>query len=195
LKKASHIAILIMPGGKERREQENRKLARCVAETSEVSKTSEISEWKGECMKAEGTIVINASPEKVWPYLVEPEKVLLWSSTYQKYEYAGDQHDGAGTRYYLEEKAGGPLMKINFEAMEWEENKALTLRMVSGEGVKAYQQTYRLEKLEQGCQLAFMEEVELPMGFIGKIIGSLAEGMSKATIKEIQLKLKALVEA
>jgi uncharacterized protein YndB with AHSA1/START domain len=146
-------------------------------------------------MKAQGIIVINAPPEKVWPYLVEPEKVLLWSSTYKKYEYVGDQHSGVGTRIYLEEKAGGPLMKINFESIEWEENKALTLRMVSGTGVKAYKQTYRLEKLEQGCQLSFMEEVELPMGFIGKIIGLLGEGMSKATIKEIQQKLKALVEA
>jgi uncharacterized protein YndB with AHSA1/START domain len=145
-------------------------------------------------MKAEGTIVLNAPAEKVWPYLVEPEKVLLWSSTYKKYEYAGDQHSGVGTRYYLEEKGGGPLMKINFEATEWIDNQALTLRMLSGQGVKAYQQTYRLEKLEQGCQLAFMEEVELPMGFLGKMLGALAEGMSKATIKQIQLKLKALVE-
>jgi hypothetical protein len=40
-----------------------------------------------------------------------------------------------------------------------------------------------------------MEEVELPMGFIGKIIGFFVEGMSKATIKKIQQKLKSLVEA
>jgi hypothetical protein len=40
-----------------------------------------------------------------------------------------------------------------------------------------------------------MEEVELPMGFIGKIIGFLGEGMSKATLKKIQQKLKSLVEA
>jgi uncharacterized protein YndB with AHSA1/START domain len=146
-------------------------------------------------MKAQGSIIMHAAPEKVWPYLVEPEKVLQWCSTYRKFEYAGDQHSGVGSRIYLEEQAGGPLMKINFEAAEWEQNKTLVLRMVSGSGVKSYHQTYRLEKVEQGCQLSFMEEVELPMGFIGKIIGLIGEGMSKATIQKIQLKLKSLVEA
>ena len=146
-------------------------------------------------MKAQGSVVINASPEKVWPYLVEPEKVLLWSSTYKKYEYVGDQRSGVGTRIYLEEKAGGPLMKINFEADEWVDNQTLTLRMVSGTGVKSYRQSYRLEIVAQGCQLSFMEEVELPMGFLGKIIGLLGEGMSKSTIIKIQQKLKSLVEA
>ena len=146
-------------------------------------------------MKAEGSIVINAAPEKTWPYLVEPEKVLQWSSTYQKFEYIGDQHSGVGTKIYIEEKAGGPLMKMNFEATAWEENKALTLRMVSGSGVKSYTQNYRLEKVEQGCKISFMEEVELPMGFIGKFIGFLGEGMSRATLKKVQQKLKALVEA
>src|SRR5512137_184864 len=145
LKKAGEIAILTMPGGKERRGFGNRKIVpdRSKCSSIEVERPAFIR--KGECMKAEGTIVLNAPPEKVWPYLVEPEKVLLWSSTYKKYEYTGDQHSGVSTRYYLEEKAGGPLMKINFESIAWEDNKALTLRMVSGEGVKAYQQTYRLE--------------------------------------------------
>ncbi len=146
-------------------------------------------------MKAEGTIVINAAPEKIWPYLVEPEKVLLWSSTYKKFEYTGEQHSGVGARIYLEEEAGGPPMKINFEVTEWENNKSLTLQMVSGSGVKSYKQTYQLEKVEPGCQLSFMEEVELPMGFIGKIIGLLGEGMSRSTIRKIQQKLKSLVEA
>jgi uncharacterized protein YndB with AHSA1/START domain len=146
-------------------------------------------------MKAQGFIVINAPPEKVWPYLVEPEKVLQWSSTYKKFEFIGDQHSGVGTKIYIEEKGGGPLMKINFEAIEWEENKTLVLRMVSGSGVKSYKQDYRLEQVEQGCKLSVMEEVQLPMGFIGKFIGFLGEGMSKATLKKVQEKLKALVEA
>ena len=146
-------------------------------------------------MKVQGSIVINAPPEKIWPYLVEPEKVLQWSSTYKKFEYVGEQHSGVGTKIYIEEKAGGPLMKINFEAIAWEDNKTLALQMVSGTGVKAYKQTYRLENVAEGCRLTFMEEVEFPMGFLGKIIGLLAEGTSKSTIEKIQQKLKTLVEA
>ena len=146
-------------------------------------------------MKAQGSIVITAPPEKIWPYLVEPEKVLLWSSTYKEYEYAGEQHSGVGTKYYLEEQAGGPLMKITFQAKEWEVNKKLALKMISGSGVKDYEQVYSLEKTPQGSQLDFVEKVEMPMGLLGKLIGLLAEGMSAKTITKIQLKLKELVEA
>ncbi len=146
-------------------------------------------------MKAQGSIVVNAPAEKIWPYLVEPEKVLLWSSTYKKYEYKGDQHSGVGTHLYLEEATGGPLVKADFEATVWEDCKGLVLHMVSGSGVKRYQQTYRLEPVDQGCRLTFEEVIELPWGVFGRIIGLLGEGGSKSTIKKIQLKLKSLVEA
>jgi uncharacterized protein YndB with AHSA1/START domain len=146
-------------------------------------------------MKAAGSIDIHAAPEKVWPYLFEPEKVLLWCHTYQKYEYTGDRRGELGSRFYVEEKAGGPLMKYTFEAAEWEENRKLTQKMISGTGVKAYQQTMLLEALPDGCRFTFMEDVELPMGFLGRLIGLLGEGMSRAAIKKMQEKLKSVVEA
>ena len=146
-------------------------------------------------MKAQESIILNVAPEKVWPYLFEPEKVMLWSSTYQKYEIVGEPHGGLGSRIYIEEKAGGPLMKYTFETTGWEENKKLTMRMISGSGVKAYQQTLQLDKVEAGCQFSFMEEVELPMGLLGKIIGFLGEGMSHSTLRKMLKKLKSLVEA
>lgn len=146
-------------------------------------------------MKVQESIHLLALPEKVWPYLFQPEKVLKWCLTYQKYDYEGEKHTGLGTRFNIEEKAGGPLMKFTFEIIEWEENRKLTVKMISGTGVKAYQQTMLLEKLEEGCRFTFSEEVELPMGFIGKIIGFIGEGMSRSTARKMLLKLKSLVEA
>jgi hypothetical protein len=146
-------------------------------------------------MHAQESIVLLAASEKVWPFLFEPEKVLQWCLTYQKYQYSGEQHSGVGTRFYVEEKAGGPLMKYTFEATEWEQNRKLTQKMISGTGVKAYQQNLLLEPQEQGCRFTFSEEVELPMGFLGRIIGSLAEGMSRSTLRKMLSTLKTLVEA
>ena len=146
-------------------------------------------------MKAQGSIEIAVLPERIWPYLVKPELVLLWSSTYKKYEYAGEQQEGVGTKYYLEEQAGGPLMKITFEVKEWESYKKLYLKMISGSGVNDYHQMYTLEQTPTGSKLNFVEMVEMPMGFLGKLIGLLAEPMSVKTITKIQLKLKGLVEA
>jgi len=146
-------------------------------------------------MKIQKAIEINAPPEKIWPFFVEPEKVLQWYSTFRKFEYTGSQHSGVGTLVYIEEQAGGPLMKLNFEATEWEQNTKLALRMVSGSGVKSYNQIWLLENIPSGSRFTFTEEIELPMGIIGKLLGLIAQKMSEATVDKIQFKLKTLAEA
>jgi uncharacterized protein YndB with AHSA1/START domain len=146
-------------------------------------------------MRVQKSIDISAPTERVWPFFVDPEKILQWCITYQKFEYAGDRRSGVGIPVYVEEQAGGSLMKIHFEATEWKENEKLAWRMVSGTGVKSYRQVYSLESIPPGSRFTFMEEVELPMGIIGKLIGIIAERMSKATVDKMLLKLKALAEA
>ena len=146
-------------------------------------------------MRVKKAIEINALPEKIWPFFVEPEKVLQWYSTFRRFEYTSNHRSGVGTPIYIEEQAGGSLMKIHFEATEWEENAKLALRMVSGSGVKSYKQVWLLEITSSGSRFTFMEEIELPMGIIGKLIGLIAQRMSEATVSKIQLKLKALAEA
>lgn len=146
-------------------------------------------------MKGKKTIEISAPPEKIWPFFVEPEKVLQWYSTFRKFEYTGDQRSGEGTMIYIEEQAGGLLMKLNFRVTEWKENEKLALRMVSGTGVKAYEQAWLLEATPSGSRFTFMEEIELLMGIIGKLIGLFVGRSSAATVDKIQSRLKSLVEA
>ena len=67
---------------------------------------------KGKNMKIQRAIEINAPPEKIWPFFVEPEKVLQWCITFKKFEYANDQQSGKGTSLYIEEEAGGRLSKM-----------------------------------------------------------------------------------
>lgn len=146
-------------------------------------------------MKVQKSIEINASPERIWPYFVEPEKVLHWCITYKRFEYTSDQRSGAGTPLYIEEQAGGGLTKMQFKVTEWEENAKLTLQMVSGASYKSYRQEFTLEPIQSGSRFTFMEELILPYGIFGKLIGLLAERMSSATVDKMFLKLKTLVEA
>jgi len=146
-------------------------------------------------MRVQKAIEINAPPERIWPFFVEPEKVLQWYSTFRRFDYTSNQRSGVGTLFYIEEQAGGPLMKIHFETTEWKENEKLALRMVSGSGVKSYKQVWLLETIPSGSRFTFMEEIEFPFGIIGKFIGLIAQRMSEATVSKIQLKLKALAEA
>jgi len=53
-------------------------------------------------MKVQSSSDIAAPPQKVWPFLVEPEKILKWCITYQKFEYTGAQHSGVGSAFYLD---------------------------------------------------------------------------------------------
>lgn len=145
-------------------------------------------------MKVQKSIEITAPPEKIWPYLVEPDKILKWCITFVKFEYTGEQRSGVGATFYLEEKAGGPLMKLNFRITEWIENEKFAFSMTSGNFVKDYNQSWTVQAILSGSRFTFMEEVVLPYGIIGKIMGPLAQRGSEATVKKMLPKLKSLAE-
>jgi len=146
-------------------------------------------------MKVQRSIEIAAPPEKIWPFLVEPEKILKWCITFKKFEYTSEQRSGVGTPFYIEEKAAGPLMKLNFAVTDWIENERLAFSMTSGTGVKGYEQSWTVEATPSGSRFTFMENVELPFGIIGKLIGPLVQRSSGATVEKMLAKLKSLAEA
>jgi len=146
-------------------------------------------------MKVQGVIDIAAPPQKVWPFLVEPEKIMKWVFTYQKFEYTGAQRSGVGSTFYLEEKAGGPLTKLNFTVTEWEQNARLACKMTSGNFLKGYEQKMTLEAIPSGCRFTFAEDVKLPYGVIGSMMGFFGKSSSQAHVKEMLAKLKSLAEA
>ncbi len=146
-------------------------------------------------MRVRKSIEIAAPPEKVWPYFVEPEKVLQWCTTFRRFEYTGAQHGGVGTPLYIEEQAGGRLSKMQFEVTQWRENERLGLRMVSGASYPRYVQEYSLEPCPVGSRCTFEEEIELPYGVLGKLVGLVAERGSAATVTKMEAKLKKLAEA
>ena len=51
---------------------------------------------KGDKMKVKKAIEVNAPPEKIWPFFVEPAKVLQWCVTFKRFEYTTDQRSGVG---------------------------------------------------------------------------------------------------
>lgn len=146
-------------------------------------------------MKVQKSIDIAAPPNRVWAFFIEPEKVLQWCITFKKFEYTGNQRSGKGTPLYIEEEAGGRLSKMQFEVTEWKENEKLALRMVSGGNYKSYEQCFSAEATPSGSKVSFMEEIILPYGVIGKLIGAIAQGVSNATVDKMFAKLKVLAEA
>jgi uncharacterized protein YndB with AHSA1/START domain len=150
---------------------------------------------KGDEMKVQKAIEINAPPKKIWSFFVEPKKVLQWYSTFRRFEYTSNQRSGVGTPLYIKEQAGGGLTKMQFEVTEWKENEKLALQMVSGANYGSYDQLWSLEPISLGSRFTFMEEIIFPHGVIGKLIGLIAQRMSAATADKILTKLKTLAEA
>ncbi len=146
-------------------------------------------------MSVQKSIESTAPPKRIWPFFVEPEKIMQWSVTFKKFEYTSNQHSGVGTPIYIEEQAGGPTMKMNFQITEWKENERIALRMVSGTNIKSYKLDWSIEPTPTGSRVCFIEEVELPYGVIGKLVGRIQEYISAATIDKMLSKLKTLAEA
>ena len=146
-------------------------------------------------MKVQKSIEIAAPPEKIWPFLVKPDKILKWCITFKKFEYTSEQQSGAGTTFYLEEKAGGPFMKLNFTITEWVKDKRVGFNMTSGNFLKGYNQSWIVENTPAGSRFTFMEEVKLPYGIIGKIMEFFGKRGSETTVGKMLSELKSLAEA
>ncbi|MFC1886859.1 SRPBCC family protein [Thermodesulfobacteriota bacterium] len=145
-------------------------------------------------MKVEKTIEISVAPEKIWPFLVDPTKIVMWFDSFKKCEYVNEKHAGAGTTYYVEEKVPGPLRKINFEAIVWNENESLALEMTSGKNVNSYVIRWNLKATQPGTTFHFVEEIGMPFGVIGKILGVLGQSTADKMVEGMLIKLKNLSE-
>ncbi|HEX9976346.1 MAG TPA: SRPBCC family protein [Dehalococcoidales bacterium] len=146
-------------------------------------------------MKVQRSIEIAAPPAKIWLFLIEPEKILKWFNLLRKFEYTGDKRSGVGTTFYYEEKSSGQLMKLNYAVTEWVENKKLAFGVTSG-SLKKDDQVWSIEAIPSGSRFTMFEDLEMPMGIIGKIIGALFGGMMIGkNMEKILANLKSLAEA
>ena len=146
-------------------------------------------------MKVEKSIKISAPPEKIWPFLIDAEKIPMWFDSFRKCEITSEKKSGVGTTYYIEEKVPGPLRKINFESTTWDENECLILNMTKGANVSSYEIRWNLHGDETGTTFHFVEEVGMPFGVIGKVLGVLGQNTANKMVEQMLGKLKALSEA
>lgn len=145
-------------------------------------------------MRVQKSIEIAAPPEKVWPFLTDPEKILQWCITLQKFEFTGEQRSGVGIPLYFEEKTPVKLMKVNFATTEWVENQIVAFSMTSGDFAKNYMQRWAIETTPSGSRFTFMEDFEFPYGVLGKILGFFGRFSSQATVGKMLALLKGLAE-
>jgi uncharacterized protein YndB with AHSA1/START domain len=144
-------------------------------------------------VKLQRSIEIATPPEKIWPFLVEPEKIMKWFTFLKKFEYTGKQKSGVGTTFYYEEKSGPQLMKLNYVVTEWVENKKLAFKLSSGP-LKKDDQIWSLESIPSGTRFTMVEDTEMPWGVFGKVIDAPLSGMVGKNIEKILGNLNNLMK-
>ncbi len=140
------------------------------------------------------SVDIDAPPERVWPFLVEPEKAKRWFTALKKFEWTSEEHEGVGSTFFWEEEANNRFYNLYFETTEWAENRVFGYRMTSGDFFKSYDERWEIDPTPNGSRFTFNDHIEFPYGPFGKIIGWIAAKGAKETGAEVLSNLKRLAE-
>jgi uncharacterized protein YndB with AHSA1/START domain len=139
-------------------------------------------------------IEINANPEKIWPFLVDPEKILKWCFTLESFEYTSSQKEGKGATFRYIDKGAVHKVEINCVIVKWIENQVISFRMTSGTHFKSYEGTWSIESVQRISTFCFEEKTKMPYGIIGKLVGIVSERRAAAVVDKMLERLKSSVE-
>jgi len=140
------------------------------------------------------SVDIDAPSEKVWPFLVEPDKAMQWYTMLKKFEYTSDE-TGPDSTFYWEEEVRGKIYSNHFRTTEWIENRVFAFEMTEGNYFKSYTERWEIEPTATGCRFSFNDTLEFPYGPWGKVMGWFGERMAKKSSQMILQNIKRLAEA
>jgi len=137
---------------------------------------------------------IKASPERVWEFLVEPEKAKAWFHSLEEYEWTSEL-SGVGSTFHWLERASGRTYALDFETTEWQPPHVFGFRMVSGDFFKSYDERWEIETIDGGSRFTFNDRIGFPYGPLGSVIGFFAARGARKVGAEVLADLKRLAEA
>ena len=146
-------------------------------------------------MKIQRSIETTASPQRVWPLLVQAEEILKWFTLLEGFNYTSEAPHGPGSTFHYDERSGGRLMKCDYRVTDWQENQRFAFTLVSGPMPKD-DQAWRIDSLPAGSRVTLEEDLELPGGVFGRMLLALGVGRTIGKhLEEMLIDLKGLAEA
>jgi uncharacterized protein YndB with AHSA1/START domain len=145
-------------------------------------------------MEINRSIEIEAAPEKIWHFLLEPERIVQWCFTLRSFEYTSPMSYGIGASFKYREQGRLHSVELNCIITEWIENKKMTFEMTGGKDFKGYKETWMIEPYSGGSRFSFIQQSHLPFGILGKIMEPVSRRRALATVDEMLARLKRLVE-
>jgi uncharacterized membrane protein len=133
-------------------------------------------------MRVSGQIDIAASPEQVWEFITDPERVLHFMAGITRWEVASDEPAGLGARYRMLMRVGSAEVGGLVEVTEWDELRDMAWNSVSGIDQRG---RWRVRKRDHGSHPPRTHvEFRLSYGVAGAgILGYLSERLSAPTVQ------------
>ena len=143
--------------------------------------------------KLSKSIEIEASPEKVFSFINDTEKMNKAHGGFTKGEYTSKGPVGVGTIVHMVGTHGGSKTEWDMEVTEFVKNKKVTTHT---DKPSKMTNSLILEPTDKGTKLTHSMEYELPYSILGKVIDKLK--VSRDVKKELNIWLpnakKALEE-
>ena len=142
------------------------------------------------------SIEIGASPEKVFTFMGDLEKLNELTKGFVKNEITSKEPIGVGSTGHtiIYNKSGGKQAEFDMEITEFEKNKKVTMRTVGKSKMKVNIK-YVYEPTATGTKLTKTTDYELPYSILGKIIDKLSVRKNMEKMDEKALRdLKKVLE-
>ena len=103
---------------------------------------------------------LNAKPEEVWPYIVEPDKKLQWLTEIHEQEWLDEGPVSAGTRFYVQKEIRGQVRRYDCVIERLEENRLFAFTS-EAPGFSRIQGVWELVPEGEGCRFTMREAINV----------------------------------
>jgi carbon monoxide dehydrogenase subunit G len=139
------------------------------------------------------SIEIEASPEKVFTFINDHEKMNKVNKGMTEGEYTSKGPVGVGTTMHFVARVGRQTGEFDMKITEFVKNKKVASRTIGASKVKM-DQSWTFEPTAKGTKLTYSMDYELPYSILGKVLDKLKFGkdMEKTMEKAMENVKKAL---
>ncbi len=126
-------------------------------------------------------VVLDAAPNDVWPFVVEPEKIKRWRKDITAFVVPDKSPPKLGQRFYIEKKVGGKTRRFDSRITTLENGRKLAFEAEAA-GFAKVKAVYEIIPEGKRCRFVIDETVTmLRGGFLMTIIDRLIiqRGLSK----------------
>jgi uncharacterized protein YndB with AHSA1/START domain len=139
----------------------------------------------------EASVWLDAKPEEVWPYIVEPEKLTQWLTEMHHVEWLNEGPIHVGSRYVVDKGIRGQVRRYNCEVTQLEENRLYGFTS-EALGFSRVEGVWELAPEDGGCRFAMRERIDTQANWL--IERLFVQPSAARAMQSFQAQLKQVIE-